>query len=383
MDYANEIKLLMSSAEPPCISMYLPLSVGNESVQAKITLKDLVREAEVKLLQTMRRPDVEALLSPMENFLLESRQWEKKGNGLAVFIAPNFFKYVLAPIEFARRLMIGETFHIKPMLQLLNNPGDYYVLDLDLGHTRVFYGTEFTLEEIELQGTPLSLEEAMQYDDPENHLQFHTSTPGRGGEGGRRAAQFHGHGGTSDYEKNNILRYFQQLDVGLQNLVSVSNAPVVLGGAEYLTAIYREASKYSGLMPQIMGGSMSEKKPVEIRQTAWQIAEPHYRQVEEKARAKYAELMGTGLASNDPEEVILGCFHGRVATLFVSLNKQIWGDVDLVAGTVTTCEPDADDTGHDLLNMSAMQAIAQGGAVFVLPPEEMPDGSALAAVFRF
>jgi hypothetical protein len=30
-----------------------------------------------------------------------------------------------------------------------------------------------------------------------------------------------------------------------------------------------------------------------------------------------------------------------------------------------------------------MQAIAQGGAVFVLPPEEMPDGAALAAVFRF
>ncbi|HSL93757.1 MAG TPA: hypothetical protein VK905_04070, partial [Bacillota bacterium] len=250
MDYANEIKLLMNTVEQPCISMYLPLSVGNESVQAKITLKSLVREAEDKLLQTMRRPDVEALLSPMESFLLESRNWEKKGNGLAVFIAPGFFRYVHAPIEFSRRLMIGDCFHIKPMLQLLNNPGDFYVLDLDLGKTRVFYGTEFALEEIELQGTPLSLEEAMQYDDPENHLQFHTSTPSRGGEGGRRAAQFHGHGGTTDYEKNNILRYFQQLDVGLQSLVSTSNTPVVLGGAEYLTAIYREASKYSGLMPE-------------------------------------------------------------------------------------------------------------------------------------
>jgi hypothetical protein len=246
MDYANEIKLLMSNVTQPCISMYLPLSVGNESVQAKITLKSLLREAETKLLQTMRRPDVEELLSPMESFLLESRSWEKRGNGLAVFIAPGFFRHVHAPIEFSRRLMIGETFHIKPMLQLLNNPGDYYVLDLDLGKTRVFYGTEFTLQEIELQGTPLSLEEAMQYDDPENHLQFHTSTPSRGGEGGRRAAQFHGHGGTTDYEKNNILRYFQQLDVGLQNVVATSGAPVVLGGAEYLTAIYREASKYSG-----------------------------------------------------------------------------------------------------------------------------------------
>lgn len=382
MDYANEIKLLMSHADQPCISMYLPLAIGNESVQAKITLKSLLREAEAKLLQSMRRPEVEALLSPMESFLLESRHWEKRGNGLAVFIAPGLFRYVHAPIEFSRRLMIGETFHIKPMLQLLNNPGDYYVLDLDLGKTRVFYGTEFTLDEVELQGTPLSLEEAMQYDDPENHLQFHTSTPSRGGEG-RRAAQFHGHGGTTDYEKNNILRYFQQLDGGVQSLVSTSNTPVVLGGAEYLTAIYREASKYAGLMPGIIGGSLSTKQPAELRQSAWQIASPHYRQVEKKARERYAELMGTGLASNNPEEVILGCYHGRVATLFVSLHKQIWGEVDLESGKVDTCEPDTEDKGHDLLNLAAMQAIAQGGAVFVLPPEEMPDGAALAAVFRF
>ena len=382
MDYANEIKLLMSNTEQPCISMYLPLAVGNESVQAKITLKDLVREAEVKLLETMRRPAVEELLAPMETFLFESRNWEKRGSGLAVFLAPGFFRHVLAPIEFSKRLMIGETFYVKPMLQLLNNPGEFYVLDLDLGKTRAFYGTEFTLQEIELQGTPLSLEEAMQYDDPENHLQFHTSTPSHGGEG-RRAAQFHGHGGTTDYEKNNILRYFQQLDVGLQAAISASGTPVVLGGAEYLTAIYREASKYPALASQIIPGSMSNRQPLEIRKSAWQIAAPHYKQVEEKARARYSELLGTGLASNNPEDVILACCHGRVATLFVSLNRQIRGEIDLEAGTVTAFDEGDARAGHDLLNLAAMQAISQGGALFVLQPEDMPGGAALAAVYRF
>ena len=171
--------------------------------------------------------------------------------------------------------------------------------------------------------------------------------------------------------------------MGLQNVVATSGSPVVLGGAEYLTAIYREASKYPGLMPEILAGSLSNTQPVEIRQTAWKIAAPHYRQVEEKARARYSELLGTGLASNNSEEVLLGCYHGRVATLFVSLHKQIWGEVDPEAGTVTTCEPEGGQSVHDLLNLAAMQAIAQGGAVFVLPPEEMPDGAALAAVFRF
>ena len=222
----------------------------------------------------------------------------------------------------------------------------------------------------------------MQFDDPESHLGFHSSAPSRGGEG-RRAGQFHGHGGATEFEKNNILRYFQQLDDGLQTLLAAPRTPVVLGGAEYLTAIYREASKYPVLMPDVLSGSLSAKQPAELRRHAWQIVSPHYRQVEQKARERYAELMGTGLASNNPEEVVLGCYHGRVATLFVSLNRQMWGEVDLEAGRVVACEPDPDEAGHDLLNLAAMRAAAQGGAVFVLPPEAMPDGSPLAAVFRF
>jgi hypothetical protein len=72
-----------------------------------------------------------------------------------------------------------------------------------------------------------------------------------------------------------------------------------------------------------------------------------------------------------------------VATLFVSLNRQMRGEVDLEAGTVTTFEEGEAQAGHDLLNLAAMQAISQGGSLFVLQPEDMPGGEALAAVYRF
>ena len=38
---------------------------------------------------------------------------------------------------------------------------------------------------------------------------------------------------------------------------------------------------------------------------------------------------------------------------------------------------------QDLLDLAAIRTLVSGGAVYALPPEEVPDGALLAAVFRF
>lgn len=381
MQYVNEIKTLMDFQPKPCVSIYLPLTQGNESTQAQIHLKDLLREAQSQLLEVLRRPDVEELLLPTENFLIDARTWEKRGSGLALFLAPGFFKTISSPKPFDIQVVVGDMFHIKPMLSLLNNPGDFYVLDLDLGKTRLLYGTQYSLNPVELPDTPLSLEEAMQYDDPERQLQFHTSTGHRAG-ATRRDAQFHGHGGGADDEKTNILRYYHQLDNALQKLIKDSRTPVILAGAEYLTAIFREASDYRYLADGIISGSLSEKHISDIREEAWQGIAPYYAAAQADILSKYNELLGTGKSSQDMKEVILACYHGRVEALFVAVDTQVWGDIDAEKSTVDVHQTPG-PANQDLLNLAAIQALHYGATVFALEQRSMPGKAVIAAVFRF
>ena len=59
---------------------------------------------------------------------------------------------------------------------------------------------------------PKSLAEALQFDDPEQQLQYHTGAPHGVG---RQAAVYHGQGGAKETAKEDILEYFRQIDQGL------------------------------------------------------------------------------------------------------------------------------------------------------------------------
>lgn len=84
---------------------------------------------------------------------------------------------------------------------------------------------------------PESLADILRRDDAEKQLQFHTGTSGGGG--GGRPAIFHSHGSEEDL-KEDILRYFRQIDRGVEELLKGQRAPLVLAGVDYLLPIYRE-----------------------------------------------------------------------------------------------------------------------------------------------
>jgi hypothetical protein len=68
--------------------------------------------------------------------------------------------------------------------------------------------------------------------------------------------------------------------------------------------------------------------------------------------------------------------------LFVAVGVQRWGFYDLETRTVHLHkEPEPGD--EDLLDFAAVYTILNGGTVFALRPEEMPDQALLLALFRY
>ena len=82
------------------------------------------------------------------------------------------------------------------------------------------------------------------------------------------------------------------------------------------------------------------------------------------------------------EEVIFYAHQGRIDTLFIADGEKVWGTFDFKKQTLKVHREQ--DTGdHDLLNISAVQTMLNGGDVYVVASEKVPDGSQLAAILRY
>ena len=193
---------------------------------------------------------------------------------------------------------------------------------------------------------------------------------------------YHGQGGGEDDIKPEILKFFNMLDDGVGSLVADRKAPLVLAGVEFLFPIYREAADYPRLVEGGVPGNPDELGDDELRDRAWPLVEPVFRRSQEDAEARFRELLGTGQASDQLEEVVTAAFDGRVESLFVALGTRRWGRFDPETRQVILAEGNGPGT-EDLVDAAAIQSILKGAAVFAVEPDEVPEGGPVAAVFRY
>ncbi|MBG1244987.1 baeRF3 domain-containing protein [Nostoc sp. NZL] len=381
-----ELEKLAKQPRTICVSIFLPTyHAGSDTQQNPIRFRNLIREAEERLIEHgCRSEDANNLLEPVKE-LDEYEFWQHQSDGLAIFRSQDLLRYYSLPIDFAELAIVSDRFYLKPLFPLFNSDGHFYVLALSHHLIRLLEGTHHHIEEIDLTGVLPSLEEVLRFEEPERQTPSHTGTPGA--VGGRRAAPggvtvFHGHGAGDEDEKENLSLYFHRVNEALQELLKEEHAPLVLPGVEYLLPIYREANTYAYLMDAGITGNPELLTAEELHTQAWEIVEPYFLQAQQEAIAQYRELLGTGKASSQITETIPAASQGRVDKLIVALNQQQWGTFDSDTQTVQV-HPNAEPNDEELLDLAATQTILNGGIVYAVESEDMPDDTPLAAVFRY
>jgi hypothetical protein len=84
----------------------------------------------------------------------------------------------------------------------------------------------------------------------------------------------------------------------------------------------------------------------------------------------------------DLKEIVPAAYFQRVDYLLVPIGQQVWGDFDPETMTVDLHpEPEPDD--QDMLDFAAIYTLLNGGAVYIVKPEELPNGVPAAAIFRY
>jgi len=376
----KELKTFLTRHPGWHVSLFMPTHrAGRETEQDPIRFRNLLREVEERLLaKGLRSPDVREMLKPAQRLLQEPGFWRNQSHGLAVFLTPEEFHSYRLPLPFKELVVISHCFHLKPLLPFFASDGHFYILALSQNQVRLLQGTRYTVDEIDLESMPTSMAEALQYERFEKQLQSHAGTSSGTGS---RSTMFHGQG-IGDEAKGRILRWFQMIDNELSNLLTGGQSPIVLAGVEYLFPLYNEANTYSHLLDKGISGNPEELTPEELHTRAWTLMQPIFMQAQERAATQYSQLAGTGQTTVDVEEAVLAAHHGRVDVLFVALDVQVWGKFDPSTNTIHMHQ-DPEPGDEDLLDLAAIQSILNGGTVYAVEPEQVPDHAPLAAVFRY
>lgn len=352
----------------PCLSLYL--NTHRASVQAgedRIRYKNMLRDAEALL-------DGDAsFLEPARALLKDEEFWTHLSDSLALFCAPSFLKTLKAPFPLTTDLVVGERFHVKPLLGLAALPHRFYVLALSQD-VRLFECTFEGLTEVTLSGAEQSLKEFNKREGRWDDLQQH-SVSNRGA-----GAIFHGQGAGKDVLDERQVKFFQQIEDAVTKHLNATRAPLLLVGPQESVALYAKVNRYACLDPEPIHGSTEHTQPHDLFLQVWKHQRQKLDSAQSEAVEQFKQLRGSDKAVDHPEAVLKQAAQGRVRTLLVALDRHVWGrwnEETFSAETIREWQPGAED----LLDRAAVLAAANGATVYTLPEERMPSTLVAATLY--
>ena len=371
---------LFSSHEPPCLSLYQPTHRHHpDNQQDPIRFRNLVKSMEQSLRQKYTTREVEPVLDPFHALVEDHEFWNHTLDGLAVLAAPGLFRVYRLQRLVPELVVVADSFHIKPLIRIVQSADRYQVLGLNRREVKLFEGNRDALDEIELaQGVPRTITDALGEELTEPHL-----TVASYGTGVAGPAMRHGHGSKKDEVDIDADRFFRAVDRAVLEYHSrPSGLPLILAALPEHHGLFREASQNPFLLAHGIDIHPDALPADALRERAWRVVEPQY-----LARlAGLVEQFGTakskGVGSEELALVADAAVAGRVATLLIESERHVPGRIDHESGQIEfsdLADPEIDDLLDDLGEL----VLDKGGQVVIVPAERMPARTGIAAIYRF
>ncbi|MBK9170817.1 MAG: hypothetical protein IPM24_25640 [Bryobacterales bacterium] len=376
----DSLRMLLEEHEPPCLSLYLPTHRRHpENQQDPIRYKNLLKTLEESLLSHYPAEKTDTRLESFQALAGDTDFWNHTWDGLAVLGAADLFRVVKLQRPVSELAVAADSFHVKPLLRILQSADRYQVLSLNRREIKLFEGNRDHLDEMELvAGVPGTITEALGDELTEPH-QTVTSHGGRS----LGSSMRHGHGAKTDEVEIDEERFFRAVDRAiLEHYSRPSGLPLIVATLGQYHTPFRQVSRNPFLVDsgiEVDAGSLTIDQ---LRQRAWAIVEPGFRSRVRKLSERFEEARSKGLGADDLEKVALAAAQSRVESLLVEADRRIPGHLDQQAGGVIFSRMD-DLQVDDLLDDLAELVLKRGGQVVVVPASDMPTTAGAAAIFRY
>jgi len=362
---AEYFQELLADQTPPCISLYMPTLLAKPPAAENLRRFDsLLHRASQQLENVYPRHNAVSLLAKFHDLRKDDLFWAQPTAAIALFGSPNVFQAHKLQRAVPELVEVANSFHLKPLIRAHQFAGRFEVLCLTQRNVRLLQGNQDRLEPVELRNVPTSVQQALADGIDERPIGDTSTAPAS----------------ANDFE---LDRFFREVDKALwQHHSRQSGLPIILCAVEEYHTPFHKVSKNPNLLDEGIKLNPDALSLDRIRAEAWKIIEPFYRRLIDRVLEEFGRARATQQGSEDVNEVAQAAAFARVGTLLVDADKHIGGRLDPTNGRVEfgdLSQPDFDD----LLDDIAERVMKTGGQVLVMPAQQMPSDTGVAAIYRF
>jgi hypothetical protein len=368
---------LVRADATPCVSMYLPTGQPQPDEHfAHVTLKELIGEAKHQLVDHEREQADSLLAGPVA--ALAKPLTTNGAAAIAFFAAPGYSTQLSLNCHVDALAVVADRFEVSPLLPALADDIGGFVLTVGADNVRLYRITGASLEECHIPGFEHSIDEALWFDRVERHAGAHS---GQASSGGGRRVITHGSGAQPEDRKERLERFYHYVDKTVLDFIGARRAqPLFLVGTAPEVARFRHVTRHARAVP-LPGGSPARLSNGELAARALTAARDTALAVDDVLQ-RIVALNGTGLASTDLAAIAQAAAEGRVDTLLVGDPTPVWGRRG-ADGAANMPADSVSGQSVDLVNEAVSDAWRKGASVGCAPAGVIPDGAAMAAIFRY
>lgn len=345
--------------------------------QDLMVYKNLLKELEVALEHKMDRKSLELSMKAFYALEKDTDFWSNTKEGLAILANEDHcFVYLLNhPVQ--QRTQVSSSFHLKPLLYEAQFMNVIQVLVLSRDHFEIYEGNRENLSKIEFEeGEALSLKAVL----GEQHSETYFTESSFAGVG-HPAIHTSNTDKRDDYHKD-TEKYFRFVDHYIfEHFSQKTKTPLLLVALDEHQSHFRELSHNPYLMENGLSLNGDSLDLNLLKSKLDNVLDVIDQQKNQEVLNAFEEASSEHKASTDLQEIIKSALEAKVETLLIEDQCMIIGKIDLITKSLLLC--DEHPVCDDVLNDLAEWVLKFKGKVWILPKEQMPDDSGIAAIYRY
>jgi hypothetical protein len=386
------IDLLLASNGKPAVTIYAPMIPSGAPPhisENQIRLKNLMHAASNELdSRGDGRELSKTLLDTYDKLNADIEFWERQTPGLLICADSEGLRMFNLPLDTEEYVAIDDQFHLAPVLGLLADDHQFYVLTIAQQNPRLYKGDMYGLHPAGIT-LPISVAEALNIDESNQKSENQGTATGPSSQGAASSPAsgrgwFNGRGGAKSPQEADRMRFFRVLDAVVMDKTDQS-LPLILGGTESEIAEFRSISKHPHILEGCISGNQADTDTATLFEQARQIIQKELIEPEHAAAIEeYTRLSGANpdRVAKDQKAIESAAEQGRIDKLLASVYRNTSDTVsDSFADVLRITFPGKDNSRT--LNNLAVTVWQMSGKVVNVLPDQIPNNALMVARLRY
>ncbi|KUG26305.1 hypothetical protein ASZ90_003854 [hydrocarbon metagenome] len=352
----KEIKDIVAQS---CVTIILNTHrTSPDNKKDTLTLKNLIKEAEERLLADESKRDAKALVKRLRD--LESEIDHKYNlESLILFVNENIAEYTQLPIAVEDRVVIDHTFATRDLVRALHFETNYYVLVLSQQKVRLIEA--FNDKVVAENENPFPIENEQFYSTQKVEIS------------------------NASRQTNLVAEFFNRVDKEVNKIRKENPLPVLIcteqgNYHEYL----KIADQKQSIFDTYLNKNRVNEKAHAIVTEAWKIVKEYTIEKNNIRKAELQKAVSQNKFLSDTNEIWQAIKQGRIQTIFIEQGKfqpAIWENdqIQYVSDNLRDKKEVVDDIYDELIEVN----MNYGGDVVFLPKGELKDFNGFGAITRY